>query len=95
MGSIYVYERDEDRKKLNRDELQQIMLFKVGRTIKTPQSRVGHQAVANGESYTIRETFKTKFNKFVEYAVHRMFQDQRVVKTDSCDGKTEWFLVDY
>lgn len=39
-------------------------------------------------------SFKSKFHKFVEYALHWMFADNRVVKTDSVDGRTEWFLID-
>ena len=38
--------------------------------------------------------FKTSFHKYFEYACHRMYQDRRVVKMDSEDGKTEWFLVE-
>lgn len=75
-------------------KIEEIILYKVGRTVKKPSERVGNQENANGEKYFILESFKSKFHKFVEYALHWLFQDQRVVKTDSVDGKTEWFLID-
>ena len=74
-GWIYVYEREEDEKRLIKNKIGEILLYKVGRTIKNPESRVGQQALTNGESYTIVQSFKTNYYKFVEYAVHRMFQD--------------------
>jgi hypothetical protein len=93
-GWIYVYERDSDRNKLQQGQIKDIILYKVGRTVRTPLSRVGLQEQANGENYNVIESFKSKYHKFVEYAIHWMFAESRVVNTDSIDGKTEWFLID-
>ena len=93
-GWLYVYERDLDRKNVIEGKITDVILFKVGRTVKTPQSRVGQQEISNGESYHVVLSFKSKFHKFVEYAIHWMFAENRVVKTDSLDGRTEWFLID-
>jgi hypothetical protein len=38
--------------------------------------------------------FRTSYHKYFEYACHRYFQERRVVKADSKDGGTEWFLVE-
>jgi hypothetical protein len=40
-GWIYVYERDEDKKRVKQNKIGEILLFKVGRTVKTPEQRVG------------------------------------------------------
>ena len=37
--------------------------------------------------------YKSKLYKYFEYIAHRYFQQYRVTKGDSIDGKTEWFLV--
>lgn len=37
--------------------------------------------------------YKTRFFKYLENIAHRYFKENRVVKGDSFDGKTEWFLV--
>lgn len=40
-GWIYMYERKADSKKLADGVIADIVLFKVGRTVKTPQQRIG------------------------------------------------------
>ena len=69
------------------------MLHKIGLTEKTVEKRVGQQEKANNEKYTVIKTFKTVNFKWLEMAAHRYFKPQRVIKEDSKDGKTEWFLV--
>ena len=66
----------------------------MGRTYKEPEQRVNQQRKANNEQYHIMAYFRTSFHKYFEYACHRYFQDRRVVKCDSKDGGTEWFMVE-
>ena len=69
------------------------MLFKMGLTKQSPpEKRINQQQAKNSEKYTVVKIIKTRFHKYFEYMCHRLFQDQRVVKEDSKDGKTEWFL---
>ena len=72
-----------------------ILLHKIGRTKNEPKKRVKVQSYTNGEEYDIAETYHTQYNSFVEFVIHRYFQDCRVTKTDSKDGKTEWFLAPF
>ena len=69
-------------------------MHKVGCTKNKPKDRVKDQEVANKESYVIVEQYHSKFYKFLEYLAHQLFESRRVEKTDSKDGKTEWFLID-
>jgi len=62
--------------------------------VNAKRGRVANQSKKNNEQYHVLDYFKTSFHKYFEYACHRMYQDRRVVKMDSEDGKTEWFLVD-
>ena len=78
---------------LKNNIIAQILLHKIGRTKNEPHKRVNVQAYTNGEDYDIAEIYHTEYNSFVEFVIHRYFQDCRVTKTDSKDGKTEWFLA--
>mmetsp|Transcript_12916 Transcript_12916/g.17381 ORF Transcript_12916/g.17381 Transcript_12916/m.17381 type:complete len:108 (+) Transcript_12916:1150-1473(+) len=94
VGYVYVLQRKTDMLKYREGVIDHILLHKIGMTCKEPQTRVNQQSRANGEEYHILAWFKSSFHKYFEYACHRYFQDCRVVKCDSKDGGTEWFLIE-
>ena len=94
VGYVYILQRMTDVKKLQEGSIDHILLHKIGMTCKEPAQRVGQQSRANNEEYRILAWFKTSYHKYFEYACHRYFQDCRVVKCDSKDGGTEWFLIE-
>ena len=93
-GFVYIYQRESDVKKLEDGEIKGILLHKIGSTKKSAESRVGQQQKTNKEPYVVVAAYKSKLYKYFEYIAHRYFQQFRVTKGDSIDGKTEWFLVD-
>ena len=94
-GHVYILQRNADVVKHDNGEITHILLHKVGLTngvVSTTKGRVSTQIKNNRENYHILAYYRTSFHKYFEYACHRMYQDRRVVKMDSADGKTEWFL---
>lgn len=94
VGYVYILQRQSDVDRLASGEISHILLHKIGMTYKEPKLRVKQQSDANKEAYHILAYFRTSFHKYLEYACHRYFQDRRVVKCDSKDGGTEWFMVE-
>lgn len=94
-GWLYVYYPKIDDDLFKQKKLSHLILFKVGRTKNTPEQRVSIQSNKNNEVYIIKETFRSKFHCYLEFAVHWMFGANRVVRPDLKDGKTEWFLMTF
>lgn len=93
LGWVYVFARSDDLQKLKDNKLSHVVLFKVGRTKLDPKKRVNDQSKANNEKYTIVATYPSLYHCYMEYNAHRLFQNNRVVRPDLKDGKTEWFLL--
>ena len=94
VGYVYILQRQTDVDRQATGEISHILLHKIGMTYKEPEVRVNQQRRANKEQYHILAHFRSSYHKYFEYACHRYFQDRRVVKCDSKDGGTEWFMAD-
>lgn len=93
LGWIYLFTRQDDLQKHKDGKISHVILFKIGRTKHEPKSRVKHQSNANGEKYDILFTSQSKYHCYMEYSIHRLFQNYRVVRPELKDGKTEWFMA--
>ena len=94
VGYVYILQRQSDVQRKAAGEITHILLHKIGMTCKDPKIRIKQQRDKNNEDYHVLAYFRTSFHKYMEYACHRYFQERRVVKCDSRDGGTEWFLVE-
>jgi len=90
-GYIYVYHvaGDSDKKKNNK-----IMAFKIGRSVNAPK-RIGHCEKENNEKYNTALIEKSEYYKHYEAIIHDYFWQERIIRDEIKDGKTEWFYKKY
>lgn len=89
-GYVYVYYSNDDIEKKKNLEW---MPFKIGRTKNEPERRIKDTAKWNSETYTKILDFYSKYHCFMEWILHNMFQNARIIRKGIDDGKTEWFLL--
>ena len=87
-GFVYVYYKQADKDKKKEDKT---MAFKIGRSVNAPK-RINHSSKENGEVYETARIDKSKFYKHFEAIIHDYFRDDRVIRDEIKDGKTEWFF---
>ena len=66
-GYLYVYFRKRD--KAREGNKTNVKLFKIGRTVSSPFTRIRNQAKKNEEEYLTAAVYKTHYNKNFEYLV--------------------------
>jgi hypothetical protein len=72
-GYVYIYQRKADQVKLEQGLIAEVVLHKIGSTMKTPESRVAQQEKANKEEYVIVNAYRSTLYKYFEYIAHRYF----------------------
>ena len=55
--------------------------------------RISRTAQTNNETYITAYTESSNYYKHFEHIVHEYFRDQRIVRTNIKDGRTEWFYA--
>ena len=70
-GYVYILQRQSDVTRFEDDEIEHILLHKIGCTknnVHSKSGRVAQQAKANSEEYHVLAYFRTSFHKYLEYA---------------------------
>ena len=73
-----------------RNKEDKVIPFKIGRSVNCPK-RIGHCEKENGEKYNVAIVEATQFYKHFETIVHDYFKEERIIRDEIKDGKTEWF----
>ena len=86
-GYVYVYYVKGNQDKKIDDK---VMPFKIGRSVNCPK-RISHSEKENKETYSVAITEPSQYYKHFEAIIHDYFKDERIIRTEIKDGKTEWF----
>lgn len=86
---IYYCDTPNDKKLAKEDK---VMPIKIGRAKDAPK-RISHTASTNGERYITHQIEFSHFYKHFETIVHMFFTEERIVRENIKDGKTEWFYL--
>ena len=86
-GYVYVYYVQDNQTKKVEDK---VMPFKIGRSVDWPK-RISHSEKENNEKYNVAMIEPSQYYKHFEAIIHDYFRDERIIRDEITDGKTEWF----